>query len=168
VSTPESQPAADERSFRTMMLGIAGSMPLIGFAVWGSLGLSGLGEFPASWALLVPLAVGVGAYSYCELRGFRAKPVQPGGDPKEVGPASRRSFNDSTFRRSVACELPFLVTVPIDYITTSFWPSLIGLLIALPLFFWMTWPSTRNEQRFAAALESGGHPSYLLGRPQDL
>ncbi|QNE22215.1 hypothetical protein F1D05_35315 [Kribbella qitaiheensis] len=46
-------------------------------------------------------------------------------------------------------------------------PIPIGAVLALPLVAWEAWPGRRNQLRFAAALESAGHPSYLLGRPQE-
>lgn len=107
------------------MIGLIFPVPMIAAVLWFVLGTDGLGEFPAGWTWQVPLALAVAAYSYCELAGFRAKPLGPGGDPAEVENQSWLQFNRSGFIRFALC-------------------------------------------RFAASLEAGGHPSYLLGRPQDL
>lgn len=150
------------------MLGLLFPVPMIALVLWFVIGrVHGLGEFPASWTALVPLALAVGAYSFCELVGFRAQPIQPGGRPAEVENQSWLAFNKSAFLRFVACDAVFMVTIPIAFVVSSYWPVLVGAALALPLIGWEAWPSKRNLQRFAAALESGGHPSYLLGRPMD-
>ena len=60
-----------------------------------------------------------------------------------------------------------MISIPLAFVVDSFWVVLIGAVVAVPLFFWEVWPGARNQQRFAAALESGGVPSYLTGRVQD-
>jgi hypothetical protein len=150
------------------MIGLIFPVPVLAVVLWFVLGQDGLGEFPAGWTWQVPLALAVGAYSYCELAGFRAKPLGPGGDPAEVENQSWLQFNKAGFVRFVICESVFMVTIPIGFIVDSYWPILIGAVLALPLIAWECWPGVRNRRRYAAALESAGHPSYLLGRPQDL
>lgn len=143
-------------------------VPMITLVLWFVIGqVHGLGEFPASWAALVPLALAVGAYSFCELVGFRAPPIQPGGQPAEVENQSWLAFNKSTLLRFAVCEAVFMASISIAFVVSSYWPVLIGAALALALIGWEAWPTQRNLQRFAAALESGGHPSYLLGRPVD-
>jgi hypothetical protein len=100
--------------------------------------------------------------------GFRAAPVQPGsGTPAQVENQSWLAFNRSTLMRFLVCEAVFMASISIAFVATSYWPVLIGAALALALIGWEAWPTQRNLQRFAAALESGGHPSYLLGRPMD-
>jgi hypothetical protein len=150
------------------MLGLLFPIPMTALVVWFVLGrIHGLGEFPASWTALVPLALAVGAYSFCELVGFRATPVQPGGTPAQVENQSWLAFNKSTLMRFLVCEAVFFASISIAFVATNYWPVLIGAALALALIGWEAWPTQRNLQRFAAALESGGHPSYLLGRPMD-
>ena len=139
----------------------------IAVALWTAIGTGELGDLPSSWALLVVLAAAVVAYAFCELFGFRAKPLDQAGDPAEVAEQSWQRFVNSTHVRMMICDVTFLITIPLGFIVQSFWVVLLGLVLALPLGFWEAWPGPRNQQRFAAALESRGVPSYLTGRLQD-
>lgn len=160
-------PAA--RSRYNLLAGQLFPIPLLAITLWFVLAANGAGELPASWALLVPLALAVGSYSYCELAGFRAQPLQsqPGTEAAKIENKSWLLFNSSVIRRYVACDLAFLATIPIGFVVDSVWPVLLGAVLSLPLVAWECWPGLRNRKRFAAALESGGHPSYLAGRPLD-
>ncbi len=149
------------------MIALLLAVPMMTFALWFVHAADGLGDFPAAQLALVPLALAVGAYSFCELVGFRAAPLPPGGDPAQVESQSWLAFTKSTFVRFAICDAAFLVTVPLSFIADSFWLVLIGAILALPLIAWEAWPGLRNQQRFAASLEAGGHPSYLTGRPMD-
>jgi hypothetical protein len=60
-----------------------------------------------------------------------------------------------------------MISVALAFVAQSFWVVLVGAALALPLFLLEAWPGDRNQRRFAAALESGGTPSYLMGRLQD-
>ena len=144
------------------------SVPLMTFVLYFVLVTDddGFGDFPASWALGV-LALGVGAYGFCEYVGFRAAPLQHGGQPEEVEVASWMRFTTSTFVRLAVCEAVFLVSVPLAFITESFWIVLVGAVLGLALLGWEAWPGPRNQRRFATALEAQGAPSHLTGRPQD-
>ena len=147
---------------------MAGAIPLMTLVLWFVLATDGIGEFPESWPLLVVLAAAVGAYSVCELIGFRTPPLEYSNRPAaEVQTESWRRFTASTFTRFAVCESVFLISVALAFVADSFWVVLLGAVIALPLFFWEAWPGERNQRRFATALESGGIPSYLTGRPQD-
>ncbi|MER7250040.1 hypothetical protein [Kribbella sp. NPDC000426] len=152
---------------------MASAMPVITVVLWFVLATDGIGDFPASWAPLVVLAAAVGAYSVCELVGFRAAPLDgslagsTARSAAEVEAESWRRFTTSTFTRFAVCEAVFLVSVALAFVVESFWVVLIGLVLALPLFFLEAWPGVRNQRRFAAALESRGMPSYLGGRLQD-
>ena len=148
---------------RTMLLAI----PLIALVLWFVLAADGIGPFPPVWAPLVVLAAAVGAYSVCELIGFRGEPLEHGGRPAEVEAESWRRFTSSTFVRFAVCEAVFLLSLPIAFVADSYWVVLIGAVLAIPLVALEVLPGTRNQQRFAAALESRGVPSYLSGRPQD-
>lgn len=149
------------------MVALLVPVPLMTMVVWFVLAADGIGDFPASWAALLPFALAIGAYAYCEFVGFRATPVQPGGKAVDVETQSWIAFNRSTIVRFAVCEAVFMVTVTISFLVSSFWPVLIGAALALALIAWECWPGQRNLQRFAAALEAGGHPSYLTGRPMD-
>jgi hypothetical protein len=114
------------------------------------------------------LAVAVGAYSICELVGFRTPPLEYSArSAAEIEADSWQRFTTSTFTRFAMCEAVFLVSVALAFVVESFWVVLIGLVLALPLFLLEAWPGVRNQRRFAAALESRGVPSYLSGRLQD-
>ncbi len=143
------------------------AIPMITLVMWFVLAGDGIGDFPGGWAPLVVVALAVAAYSFCELAGFRALALPPGGQPAEIERESWQKFTSSTFVRFALCEAVFLVSIAIAFVVDSYWIVLIGAVLALPLVAWEVWPSRRNQQRFAAALESAGHPSYLLGRPQD-
>lgn len=147
---------------------MASAMPLITLVLWFVLATDGIGDFPASWAPVVVLAVAVGAYSICELAGFRTPPLEYSArSAAEIEADSWRRFTTSTFTRFAMCEAVFLVSVALAFVVESFWVVLIGLVLALPLFLLEAWPGVRNQRRFAAALESRGVPSYLSGRLQD-
>ncbi|GAB3820334.1 hypothetical protein [Kribbella italica] len=149
---------------RTMLMAV----PLLVLVLWFVLAEDGLGPFPAVWAPLVVLAAAVGAYAICELVGFRTAPLPYGGRPADVQAESWRRFTSSTFVRFALCEATFLVSIALGFVADSFWVVLVGAVLAIPLIVLEVLPGTRNQQRFAAALEAGGAPSYLLGRPQDL
>lgn len=150
------------------MATMAGAIPIMTLVLWFVLGTDGIGAFPKSWPPLVVLAVAVGAYSFCELIGFRTPPIEHSNRPAvEVQADAWRRFTASTYTRFAVCEGVFLVSVALAFVAESFWVVLIGAVLALPLFFWEAWPGERNQRRFAAALESGGVPSYLMGRPHD-
>lgn len=167
VSTPFTAPTAQQR-LTTVCATMAAAIPMMTLVLWFVLGTHGLGELPASWPLLVVLAAAVSAYSFCELIGFRTPPLEYSSRPAaEVQTESWRRFTASTFTRFAVCESVFLISVALAFVADSFWVVLLGAVIALPLFFWEAWPGERNQRRFAAALESGGIPSYLTGRPQD-
>lgn len=158
-----------QQSLATTCAAMAGAIPLITVALWFVLAVDGLGEFPATWAPLAVLAAAVGAYSFCELAGFRTPPLEHSGRPAtEVEAEAWRRFTSSTFVRFAICESVFLVSVALAFVVQSFWVVLVGAVLALPLFFWEVWPGQRNQQRFAASLEARGVPSYLTGRLQDL
>lgn len=144
------------------------AIPLITLVMWFVLVTDGIGAFPRGWAPLLIVALAAGAYALCELVGFRADPLPPGGRPADLEKQSWQRFASSTFVRFAVCEGVFLVSIAIAFVVSSYWIVLIGAVLALPLVAWEAWPGVRNQQRFAAALESGGHPSYLLGRPRDL
>jgi hypothetical protein len=148
---------------RTLLLAI----PLITVAMWFVLAADGLGPFPPVWAPLVVVAAAAGAYSLCELMGFRAVPLEHGGRPADVEAESWRRFTSSTFLRFAICEAVFLISLPLAFLVDSFCVVLIGAIVALPLVALEVLPGARNQQRFAAALEARGVPSYLTGRPQD-
>ncbi|TCC05337.1 hypothetical protein [Kribbella soli] len=170
MSTPSATPAtpAARQSLTMVCATMAGAIPMMTLVLWFVLAVDGIGEFPESWPLLVVLAAAVGAYSICELVGFRTPPLQYSNRPTaEVQADSWRRFTASTFTRFAVCEAVFLISVTLAFVADSFWVVLLGAVIALPLFFWEAWPGERNQRRFAAALESGGIPSYLTGRAQD-
>jgi hypothetical protein len=152
----------------TMVVGaMMAAIPSITVVLWFVLGADGLGDFPGGWAPIVVLAVAGGAYAFCEVVGFRTPALPPGGQPADLEQQSWQRFTSSTFVRFAICESVFLLAVALAFVVGSYWIVLIGAGLAFPLVAWEVWPGTRNQQRFAAALESGGHPSYLLGRPQD-
>ncbi len=168
VSTPSTAPTAQQR-LTTVCATMAAAIPMMTLVLWFVLGVHGLGHLPASWPLLVVLAAAVGAYSFCELAGFRTPPLQhSSSSAAEIEAESWRRFTASTFTRFAVCEAVFLISVSLAFVAQSFWVVLLGAVIALPLFFWEAWPGERNQRRFAAALESAGIPSYLTGPPQDL
>lgn len=147
---------------------MVGAIPVLTLVLWFVLGTDGIGAFPKSWPPLVVLAAAVGAYSICELVGFRTPPLEYSNRPAaDVQADAWRRFTASTFTRFAVCEAVFLISVALAFVAESFWVVLIGAVLALPLFFLEVWPGERNQRRFAAALESGGVPSYLTGRPQD-
>lgn len=147
---------------------MACAIPVITLAMWFVLAVDGVGEFPATWAPLVVLAAAVGAYSCCELVGFRTSPLEYSDrTAAEVEEDSWRRFTTSTYVRFALCEGVFLVSVAVAFVAESFWVVLIGAVLALPLFFLEAWPGERNQRRFAAALESRGVASYLNGQIQD-
>jgi len=147
---------------------LLGAIPVMTLALWFVLAADGIGDFPPTWAPSIVLLAAALAYAFCELAGFRTPPLAHSDrQPEDVGVESWRRFTASTFVRFAACEAVFLVSIPVGFVTDSFWVVLIGAVIAVPLFFWEAWPSTRNQQRFAAALESGGVSSYLTGQVQD-
>ncbi|TDW93964.1 MULTISPECIES: hypothetical protein [Kribbella] len=173
MSTPSATPAtpatpAARQSLIMVCASMAGVIPVMTLALWFVLATDGIGEFPTDWPPLVVLAAAVGAYSICELVGFRTPPLEYSNRPAaEIQADSWRRFTTSTFTRFAICEAVFLISVALSFVAESFWVVLIGAVIALPLFFWEAWPGERNQRRFAAALESGGIPSYLTGRLQD-
>jgi hypothetical protein len=142
-------------------------IPLVTVVVGFVLAADGLGPFPPVWAPLVVVAAAVGAYSVCELIGFRAVPLEHGGRPADVEAESWRRFTSSTFLRFAVCEAVFLISLPLGFVVDTFWVVLIGAVLAIPLVALEVLPGARNQQRFAAALEARGVPSYLTGRPQD-
>jgi ABC-type phosphate/phosphonate transport system permease subunit len=139
----------------------------IAVALWTAIGTGELGDPPPSWALLAVAVAAVVAYAICELFGFRTKPLDQVGEPAEVADSSWQRFANSTHVRLMICDVTFLITIPLGFIVQSFWVVLLGLILALPLGVWEAWPGTRNQRRFAAALESRGVPSYLSGRLRD-
>lgn len=143
------------------------AIPLVTLVQWYVLASDGVGEFPAVWAPSVVLVAAALAYAFCELAGFRAQPLEHGGEPAEVEAASWARFTSSTFVRLAICEAVFLSSVPVAIIVDSYWVVLVGAALGLPLFVWEAWPGPRNQARFAAALEARGVPSYLSGLPQD-
>jgi hypothetical protein len=152
---------------RTTVSAMLLSVPVVTLALYYVLVTDdGFGDFPETWALAV-LAAAVGAYAFCEYVGFRTAPLEPGGQPEEVETASWLRFTTSTFVRFAVCEAVFLVSVPLAFITQSFWIVLVGAVLGLALLAWEVWPGPRNQRRFATALEARGAPSYLPGRPQD-
>ncbi|WBQ02495.1 hypothetical protein [Kribbella sp. CA-293567] len=138
-------------------------IPIITVMLWFVLAEDGFGELPGGWPMPVVAALAAGAFSYCELAGFRARPLGPGGLPAEVEKQSWLRFNSSTLLRFVACESVFVASIVIGFVVDSYWPVLAGGALTLGLAAWEVWPSLRNRRRFAAALEAAGHPSYLLG-----
>jgi hypothetical protein len=144
------------------------AIPLMTLTLWFVLAVDGIGEFPPMWAPSIVLLAAALAYAFCELFGFRAAPLGHTGRPAaEIEAESWRRFTTSTFVRFVPCEAVFLVSIPLAFVVESFWVVLIGAALALPLFYYEAWPGTRNQQRFAASLEAGGVPSYLMGQVQD-
>ncbi|WP_350276950.1 hypothetical protein [Kribbella sp. HUAS MG21] len=170
MSTPAASPAtpAARQTLTMVCATMAAAIPLITLVLWFVLAVDGIGEFPASWPPLVVLAAAVGAYSICELIGFRTPPLEYSNRPAaEIQADSWRRFTASTFTRFAVCEAVFMISVALAFVAQSFWVVLIGAVLALPLFFWEAWPGDRNQRRFAAALEARGVPSYLTGRLQD-
>ncbi|MFF0340755.1 hypothetical protein [Kribbella sp. NPDC004875] len=170
-STPSSTPPAAQQSLTVTCAAMAGAIPMITLVLWFVLATDGIGEFPATWAPLVVLAAAAAAYSFCELAGFRTPALEHSAhsarSAAEIEAESWRRFTASTFTRFAVCEGVFLVSVALAFVVQSFWVVLIGAVLALPLFFLEVWPNARNQQRFAASLESRGVPSYLGGRLQD-
>lgn len=147
---------------------LAGAIPMLTLVLWFVLGTDGIGDFPKSWHPLVVLAAAAGAYAICELAGFRTPPLEYSSRPAaDVQAESWRRFTASTFVRFAVCEGVFFISIALAFVAESYWVVLIGAALALPLFFLEAWPGDRNQRRFAAALESGGVPSYLTGRLQD-
>jgi hypothetical protein len=149
---------------RAMLMGI----PLIVLVLWLMLAEDGFGPFPSAWALLVVLALAVGAYSFCEVLGFRTAPLEYGGRPADVEAESWRRFTSSTFVRFAVCEAALLLSVALAFVVDSFWVVLVGAVLTVALIVLEVLPTPRNQQRFATSLEAGGAPSYLLGRAQDV
>ncbi|MGW7679896.1 hypothetical protein ACWGID_04100 [Kribbella sp. NPDC054772] len=167
MSTSTKPPAA-QQSLTIICAAMAGAIPMITLVLWFVLATDGTGEFPATWAPLVVLAAAAAAYTFCELAGFRTPALEHSGRPAaEIEAESWRRFTASTFTRFALCEGVFLVSVALAFVVQSFWVVLIGAVLALPLALLEVWPSARNQQRFAASLESRGVPSYLGGRLQD-
>ncbi|NIK60371.1 hypothetical protein [Kribbella shirazensis] len=170
MSTPSASPAtpAARQSLTMVCATMAAAIPLLTLVLWFVLATHGLGEFPASWPPLVVLAAAVGAYSFCELIGFRTPPLEYSNRPAaEIQADSWRRFTASTFTRFAICEAVFMISVALAFVADSFWVVLIGAVLALPLFYLEAWPGDRNQRRFAAALEARGVPSYLTGQLQD-
>jgi hypothetical protein len=148
---------------------MAAAIPLVTVVLWFVLAADeGLGEFPASWPPVVVLAAAAGAYTVCEFVGFRTPPLEFSNRPAtDIATESWRRFTASTFTRFAVCEAVFLLAVALSFVADSYWVTLVGAVLALPLFFWEAWPGERNISRFAAALEANGAPSYLTGPYQD-
>ncbi|MEU4601619.1 hypothetical protein AB0F43_01445 [Kribbella sp. NPDC023972] len=151
-----------QRSLTVTASALLAAIPLITLAMWFVLAVDGIGDFPPTWAPSFVLLAAALAYAVCELVGFRTSPLQHSDrSPAEVGMDSWRRFTASTFVRFAACEAVFLISLPLAFVVESFWVILTGAALAIPLFLWEVWPGVRNQQRFAAALEAGGVPSYL-------
>ena len=160
------KPAA-AASLTTVVGTMLAMIPMLSLVMWFVLPTDGIGDLPRGWAPILIVALAVGAYTFCELVGFRTTPLPPGGQPADLEKQSWQQFTSSTFVRFAICEAVFLVSIAIAFVVSSYWIILIGAVLALPLVAWEAWPGRRTQLRFAAALESAGHPSYLLGRPQD-
>ncbi|MFD7156993.1 hypothetical protein ACFV9C_20510 [Kribbella sp. NPDC059898] len=168
MSTPAAPPAA-RQTLTTVCAAIAGAIPMMTLVLWFVLAADGIGDFPVVWAPIAVLAVAGAAYAFCELAGFRTPALEYSDrSAADVERASWARFTASTFTRIALCEAPFMVSVALAFVVQSFWVVLIGAVAALPLFLLEAWPGERNQRRFAAALESRGIPSYLVGgRLQD-
>jgi hypothetical protein len=153
-----------QRALTTTSAALLAAIPLITLTMWFVLAVDGIGDFPPTWAPSLVLLAAALAYAFCELFGFRTSPLRPsdGQTPAAIGADSWQRFTASTFVRFAVCEAVFLVSLPLAFVVNSFWVVLIGAALAIPLLLWEVWPGARNQQRFAAALESGGAPSYLV------
>ena len=118
------------------------------------------GEYPDRWIPLVLGAVAVAAYGICELL-LKPAPLRAQDDVDQVGRASSQRFASALFARFAVCEPVFLLGVALAFVAESYWPVLIGAVLAVPLLWWEAWPGPSTRRRFAAALERGGHRSSL-------
>ncbi|MFI7060855.1 hypothetical protein ACIBL3_07730 [Kribbella sp. NPDC050124] len=151
-----------QRSLMTTAGAMLAAIPMITLVLWYVLAVDGIGDFPPTWAPSFVLLAAALAYAFCELIGFRTSPLKISDRSQaEVATESWQRFTASTFLRFAACEAVFLISIPLAFVVDSFWLVLIGAALAIPLFLWEVWPGARNQQRFAAALESGGVSSYL-------
>lgn len=144
-----------------MYAGLFGAVPVMMLALWFVLGADGLGDYPDRWIPLALGAIAVSAYGLCEVV-IRPAPLGPEGDPEQVRTRSRQQFVSAGFVRLAICEPVFLFGIALGFVADSYWPVLIGGVLVLPLMWWEVWPGPRNKARFAAALERGGHRSYLV------
>lgn len=144
--------------------------PLVMFAAMAT--VLGLSTDPPPLTIIVALlATPVLAYLTAEAIGFRAAPL-PAGRPHDASSRAQVSlarYQSSTFVRFAVCELPILVALVACFVLDhGLWPFAIVILPGVALLAYETWPSGRNLDKYATALERDGGSSLLreLGRPQ--
>lgn len=144
--------------------------PLVMFAAMAAV-LQLSADPPPILVVVALLATVVLAYLTAEAVGFRVSPL-PAGRPHDASSRSQVSlarYQSSTFVRFAICEFPILVALVACFLLDhGLWPFAIVILPGVALLAYEIWPSARNLDKYATALELDGGVSLLreLGRPR--
>jgi len=128
--------------------------------------LDGLGSYPAPPLALALSTLVVVALALAESVGFRASR-----SPESVASDSRASvevlqYQSAMSLRTAITEAPIIMAIAVCFVRDDpgLWPYIIAGVPAIAVMAFEIWPSRRNIDKFARALEANGQPSELRER----
>lgn len=162
-SSPDTTPSLDDLK-RIARLQVA--LVAVGLTVIAVLnGGLDLVDFPPVWFLVALAAVLALGTLLAERLGFAADPIAPQASDDAQFALAAKHYQSRMMLRLALTEGALLV---IALATFAFeygrWPVVLAGLPGLAIMAFEVWPSIRNVEKIAAALESEGQPSHLLER----
>jgi len=152
------------RRLQWLTVALVLSLVVVGRATYHA--LDGLGEYPPTWLALTLTALVVVSLVQAETLGFRPLPArgrrQTAQDP---GTEALDAYQRSMMLRWALTSAPTIIALAVCFVRDEgAWPYVITAVLALPIMAFETWPSRRNIDKFARALEAHGQPSGLRER----
>lgn len=163
-TNPPLQPGAAARTVRTLVLAFAGTLVMLTVVSTILLPLDEA-DAPPPLALAAFLLAPLLALLVIEAIGYRAAPLDAGsadGGLERVQTQAVARFMPGQMLRLALAEAPLLALLALSFVLPyGPWPLLVALVPGIAVLLFVAWPTRRNVQRVADALEAEGTRSYL-------
>jgi hypothetical protein len=147
-------------SLRILAGGLMLSSVLIGAALY--VVVDGLGDYPSTPVALGLSAVVAIALVLAEAVGFRAKEPVPEPDPAARGQQELQQYLTAMSLRFAITEAPIIIALAMTFtLDGGMWPYVITTVPALAVMAFEIWPTRRNIEKYARAVEADGRSSQL-------
>ena len=131
--------------------------------------MDGLGDYPATPLALALSAAVLVSLGLAETIGFRAsQPESAAVDDEARAGEEVLQYHNATVLRFAITEAPIIIAIAVCFTRDDgMWPYVMTGVPAVVITAYEIWPSRRNIEKYARAVEATGQPSYLRQRLLD-
>jgi len=148
---------------RVLCLALLAAPVVIGNAVY--IVLDGLGPYPPTALAFGLSALVLATLVLAEAVGFRPPRSQGAADTETEADQEVLHYLNATMLRFALTESPIIFALAVCFVRDDgAWPYVITTVPAMVVMAFEIWPSRRNIEKFARAVEASGRQSYVRER----